>query len=251
MKKTFAIISATFLVLLALFFAFKFNASDELSEKLANSDQKTSESSIERDTKTKIRPEKSVTTAEDEADSLSKTESQKKHPEPPAAEVDPDGNLPQGREVVAVPDNQVSDDPREQAGVIIPASPFNAMVSGMMAEMTISVGKKSGTLTPMQSGAFPTVTIVPNATAEIVLSYDDLGEGDRIHLDCPDGGKVNGEVGTTLLADANGSVKFTWQGNDNLGTHSVISMAGDSGDEKTIVFWVGPRGYANETSVPR
>lgn len=120
-----------------------------------------------------------------------------------------------------------------------------------MATATVTVGSKSGTLTPTQRGVFPTVVIVPNGSAKITLSYPELGAGDPVYLDCPDGGTIDGEVGKTLHVDASGSVEFVWRGNSNLGSHSVCCVAGPQNDEKTISFWVGPRAYADASAIPR
>lgn len=162
-----------------------------------------------------------------------------------------DREAPQGRPVVDVPADQVLDDPREYGGVIIPRSNRGVYVPGLKAEMSISSAKKSGELTPNQEGAFPTVVIIPNGEATITLSYPELSEGSLVKLYCPDGGTIDGEASATRILDGTGRLSFQWEGNSNLGRHTVHCFAGPNDDEKVISFWVGPRAYADASSVPR
>lgn len=163
----------------------------------------------------------------------------------------PKDEPPQGEPVLKVPSDQVLDDPREFGGVIIPRSNSGIYVPGLKAEMSISSGAKSGRLSPNQVGAFPTVVIIPNGKAEVTLSYPELSEGTEVKLYCPDGGTIDGEASSTRKLSGGGTLSFEWEGNDNLGRHTVHCVAGPNEDEKVISFWVGPRAYADASSVPR
>lgn len=163
----------------------------------------------------------------------------------------PDGSMPQGEKILPAAATDTLGDPAKHGGVIIPRSNPISRVPGLRATATVKVGRKSGSLTPSQRGVFPEIVIVPNGTVEITLTYPDLDAGQTVHLDCPDGGTIDGEVGKSFQTNAAHSVSFTWQGNHNLGRHSVCCVAGPDSDEKTISFWVGPRAYADASSVPR
>lgn len=159
--------------------------------------------------------------------------------------------VPQGEPVLEVPADQVLDDPRAYGGVIIPRSNSGIYVPGLKAEMVISSSDKSGQLTPNQTGAFPTVVIIPNGKAEITLTYPELGQGTEVKLYCPDGGTIDGEPSTTRSLSGSGALSFEWEGNDNLGRHTIHCVAGSEEDLKVISFWVGPRAYADASALPR
>ncbi|MGD7652847.1 MAG: hypothetical protein ACQCXQ_06510 [Verrucomicrobiales bacterium] len=163
----------------------------------------------------------------------------------------PDGSMPQGTEVLPASSTETLGDPAEHGGVIIPSRNSRSWVPGLQATATVKVGRKSGSLTPSQRGIFPEIVIVPNGRADITLTYPELDSGEIVHLDCPDGGTIDGDVGKSFQTNAARSVSFTWQGNSNLGRHSICCVAGPDSDEKTISFWVGPRAYADASSVPR
>lgn len=158
---------------------------------------------------------------------------------------DPEGNLPQGEPVLAAPAEQVLDDPRDHGGIIIPHSNSGIYVPGEKAELSITSGTKSGTLTPNQNGTFPLIVIIPEGKAEITLTYPDLQAGTKIDLFCADGGTINGEGKLSTTLDTSQSITVSWQGNRNLGYHSIAAFAGPSHDEKIVRFWVGPRGFAD------
>lgn len=167
------------------------------------------------------------------------------------AQPDAEGLMPQGHSVVAVPAEQVMDDPRDHGGAIIPGPHSGTYVPGLQVEASISAGTQSGTLTPNQNGVFPTVVIIPNGTAKVTLNYPELKEGDEIWLNCPDGGTVDGEPYLSRKLGKGGSLSFTWRGNDDLGEFTVTSLANSGADEKSLSFWSGPRGYADAAIVPR
>ena len=164
---------------------------------------------------------------------------------------DSDGNLPQGLPVVAAPSDQVLDDPRDFGGAIIPKSDVGTFVPGLMVEAFVEAGTDSGKLIPNQNGVFPTIIIEPNGTAEVTLTYPDSKEGDVVTLNCPDGGTINGEPYLFHELGKELSLSFTWQGNDDLGSFTVTSIANDGLDEKSLSFWSGPRAYADASAVIR
>ena len=164
---------------------------------------------------------------------------------------DSDGNLPQGLPVVAAPSDQVLDDPRDFGGAIIPKSDVGTFVPGLMVEAFVEAGTASGKLIPNQNGVFPTIIIEPNGTAEVTLAYPDSKEGDVVTLNCPDGGTINGEPYLSHELGKDLSLSFTWQGNDDLGSFTVTSIANDGLDEKSLSFWSGPRAYADASAVTR
>lgn len=100
----------------------------------------------------------------------------------------PDGSLPQGEPVLAAPKDQVLDDPRDHGGIIIPTSNTGIYLPGEKVALSVKSGKKNGSLTPNQNGAFPMMVIVPNGKAELKLTYADLPVGTKIDLFCADGG---------------------------------------------------------------
>lgn len=146
----------------------------------------------------------------------------------------PDGSLPQGEPVLAAPKDQVLDDPRDHGGIIIPTSNTGIYLPGEKVALSVKSGKKNGSLTPNQNGAFPMMVIVPNGKAELKLTYADLPVGTKIDLFCADGGTINGESKLSTELDAAGSVTVTWQGNKNLGYHSVTYTYQTNGDLNTV-----------------
>ncbi|MDB4265518.1 hypothetical protein N9891_02075, partial [bacterium] len=160
----------------------------------------------------------------------------------------PDGSLPQGEPVLPAPSDQVIDDPRDHGGIIIPLSNKGVYVPGEKAELTVTSGEKSGVLTPNQNGNFPMMVIIPFGKASLSLSYPNLPSGSDITLTTPDGGLINGERDLVATLDQSGSIKVKWEGDHNLGHHTIVAKAGPRGDRKIVRFWVGPRSFADSSS---
>ena len=160
----------------------------------------------------------------------------------------PDGSLPQGEPVLPAPSDQVLDDPRDQGGIIIPQSNKGIYVPGEKALLAVTSGEKSGNLTPNQNGTFPMMVIIPDGQAQLTLTYPDLPAGSKIDLYAPDGGTIDGETKLAGTLDSSSSITVAWQGNENLGYHSVAAFAGPAADEKVVRFWVGPRALAETSS---
>ena len=92
------------------------------------------------------------------------------------------------------------------------------------------------------------MVIIPEGKAELTLSYPDLPAGSKIDLYTPDGGSIDGERSLSTTLDDSGSITVQWEGNLNLGYHSVAALAGPSRDQKMIRFWVGPRAFSDSSS---
>ena len=101
----------------------------------------------------------------------------------------------------------------------------------------IFIQEDGQTLTPQNhNGSFDEVNLSLEEEIQITLSKSGLPSGTELFAYTVHGGRINGEVATTLILDDTGEVIFTFKAGAYPGNYPLIIRYG--GREEQINFWV-------------